>query len=403
MGGYGGGGYGGGMMGGYGGGMMGGGMMGGGMMGGMMGGGMMGGDYNREYREFSLVQLIQETIEPDTWFEYGGEGSIMPYEGKKMIILQTPEIHKQIDKLLKDLQKSLGHQVSIEARFLVVSENFLEDISLDVDIRVIPGGKWKPMTFMQDTAGAVEPTGTKVPGSLAGTSTGLNVAAGYGTGLDDLQVNFLLEAVEAHKDSKTLTAPKVTVLSGEGASMSVFTDAVIALPPAVGSDVIGSSETLGTSTSLVPQFEIIQTGTSLNVTPIITTDKKHVLLNIVTTLNDFLGLKTYNLETPILTGANAGQVANYTQQLPETEQSQVYTRVNVPDGGTLLLGGQKITAEVESEAGIPVLSKLPGIGRLFRNRSKVRDNKILLILVKPTIILQEERDAEALADDSGGF
>jgi type II secretory pathway component GspD/PulD (secretin) len=73
------------------------------------------------------------------------------------------------------------------------------------------------------------------------------------------------------------------------------------------------------------------------------------------------------------------------------------TRVSVPDCGTLLLGGQRITSEVETEAGVPILSKIPLIGRLFSNRSKVKDSKILLILVKPVIILQEEREAEAIA------
>jgi type II secretory pathway component GspD/PulD (secretin) len=43
------------------------------------------------------------------------------------------------------------------------------------------------------------------------------------------------------------------------------------------------------------------------------------------------------------------------------------------------------------------LSKIPILGRLFSNRSKVKDHKILLIMVKPTIILQEEREAEAIA------
>jgi type II secretory pathway component GspD/PulD (secretin) len=43
------------------------------------------------------------------------------------------------------------------------------------------------------------------------------------------------------------------------------------------------------------------------------------------------------------------------------------------------------------------LSKIPVVGRLFSNRSKVSDHKILLILVKPTIMLQEEREAEAIA------
>jgi type II secretory pathway component GspD/PulD (secretin) len=88
--------------------------------------------------------------------------------------------------------------------------------------------------------------------------------------------------------------------------------------------------------------------------------------------------------------------------VPETETSQVMTRVSVPDTGTLLLGGQKITAEIEKEAGVPILSKVPLLGRLFSNRSRIRDHKILLILVKPTIILQEEREAEALAAMESG-
>ena len=97
------------------------------------------------------------------------------------------------------------------------------------------------------------------------------------------------------------------------------------------------------------------------------------------------------------------EVEQYTVQLPETQTSQVTTRVGVPDGGTLLLGGQKISVEQDTEAGVPILSKMPVLGRLFSNRSTVRDQQILLILVKPTIILQEEREAEALAALESGM
>jgi general secretion pathway protein D len=83
--------------------------------------------------------------------------------------------------------------------------------------------------------------------------------------------------------------------------------------------------------------------------------------------------------------------------LPETETSRVQTRVSVPDRATLLLGGQRMTVDVEREAGVPVLSKVPFLGRLFSNRSKVKDSQILLILVKPTIILREEAENKAIA------
>ncbi len=80
-------------------------------------------------RTQALVLLIQETILPDSWYDVGGEGMITIYENRKLIVYQTLEVHNQIEKLLNDLRKSLGHQVSIEARFLLVGENFLEDIS----------------------------------------------------------------------------------------------------------------------------------------------------------------------------------------------------------------------------------------------------------------------------------
>jgi len=157
----------------------------------------------------------------------------------------------------------------------------------------------------------------------------------------------------------------------------------------------------GFQTSSVQQnINSIQVGSTLEISPTITHDKKNVLLYIITELEDLLSMKSHTVEGPV--GAT-GEVQQYTVVVPETEVSQVMTRVSVPDGGTLLLGGQKITAEIEKEVGVPILSKIPLIGRLFSNRSKVRDHKILLILVKPTIILQAEREAEALAGMEGDF
>jgi general secretion pathway protein D len=146
-------------------------------------------------------------------------------------------------------------------------------------------------------------------------------------------------------------------------------------------------------------YNEVVTGTILNITPTITPDKKHVLLNVTTELRDFLGFEDTEIEIPNLGDVEGvgSEPLTYSVSLPQTEISRVRTRVCVPDGGTLLLGGQKITEEVERDAGVPVLSKLPVIGRAFNNRSMIKDQKILLVLVKPTIILQEEADAEAIA------
>jgi tetratricopeptide (TPR) repeat protein len=409
-GGLGGGGYGGGGLGGggYGGGGYGGGGLGGGGYGG--GGGGFGGSGVGQFIAEDLTYLIQDSTGWENWAdlsETGAGGTVTPYptqQPKKLAVLATHEVHTQIDSLLAALRKALGHQVSIEARYLVVTENFLEDVGLDIDFTVNLGTNWGQLTFEQDSAFTTRGEPTQVPLSLGGIGASANVSGGYGTILDDLQVAFILRATQAHRDAKQLTAPIASVLSGESASFSINRQFIIALPPIQqpGVTTVGlTGGQAGTATGVgggqTPQYMPVPSGSTLSITPIITHDKRNVLLNILTTQQDFLGLRTSTVETPVVGGVGGAEVLEYDVQLPETETSTLMTRVSVPDGGTLLMGGQKITAEVEKEAGVPILSKIPVIGRLFGSRSTVKDHKILLILVKPTIMLQEEREAEAIA------
>jgi type II secretory pathway component GspD/PulD (secretin) len=358
----------------------------------------------------SLIQLIQQAIKPLSWFEAGGEGSIMVYQNKKLAIYQTPEVHSEIEKLLGKLRKALGHQVAIEARFLTVGENFLEDIGLDMDFSVRAGviGNLRAIGVRQNSSDFTLPTDTLVSGSLAGVTgiPAMTVGAPGGIGptgygnllLNDLQVDIILRATQAHRDAKALTAPKVTVLSGEMASFRVQRysryPANITLDiEQIGQQVVGGTTTPTYMWTVDYEERSVISGTLLNITPIITPDKRNVLLNIVTEWREFLIMTPYEIQLP----GGLGLGESYTVRLPETEISRVETRVSVPDKATLLLGGQRITVEVEKEAGVPVLSKVPFLGRLFSNRSKIKDSQILLILVKPTIILREEKEAEAIA------
>ena len=93
----------------------------------------------------------------------------------------------------------------------------------------------------------------------------------------------------------------------------------------------------------------------------------------------------------------AGETSTVGWELPVTEYTSIQTRTIVPDRGTVLLGGLTLTAEKEIEAGVPILSKIPLLGRLFSNRSEVKDKQVLLVLVKPTIILIEEAEETAIA------
>jgi type II secretory pathway component GspD/PulD (secretin) len=363
-------------------------------------------------RAESLLQLIRDTIQPTSWVESGGEGSITVYENKKLIIHQTRDVHEKIGRMLEDLRRALGHQVAIEARFLIVGENFLEDIGLETNFSVNVGGNVGLIEFEQHSSDFTKPTDTGFTGSWAAVvnpptpgSTGINAfdaTGGYGSLLlNDLEVSVILRATQAHRDAKSLTAPKVTVLNGEMASLQVrrFRRYPYNVEISIES-VAGTENTNVFAWTIGYEERNIVSGTLLNITPIITPDKKNVLLNIVTELREFLGMQQYTVDLPVV---NADLATSYTIPLPETEISRVETRVSVPDKATLLLGGQRLTTDVDKEAGVPVLSKVPVLGRLFSNRSKVKDSQILLILVKPTIILREEAESKAIAAMEGNY
>jgi len=410
------GGMGGGMMGGMGGGMMGG--MGGGMggMGGGMGGmGGQGGQGNGNgrggmYDMTQLSQLIENTIAPDSWYETSeyGEGVISPYPAgmgmtlpKKLAITNTREVHRQVEHLLDELRKSLGPQISIEARFLTVSKGFLEDIGLDLDAPGIKlGGKWGAMSFLQDSVGGTQVAATEVPGSMGNINSAGTVSGSYGTILDDLRVTYLLRATQARNDTKTLSAPRATVVSGDPAIFNLSSYYQYALPPVTQQQYVAGLTvgTTGTTTSLSPQYTNVTTGNGLQITPTISKDKRHVLLTIDVVRDRLVGIRHQDVSTIAFDTAGVPHTVTFPVNTPETETAELSTRVSVPDGATLLLGGQTVTTEVEKQVGVPILSKLPIIGRAFSSTSTVKDQQTLLLLVKPTIILPQERDQEAIAE-----
>jgi general secretion pathway protein D len=81
-----------------------------------------------------------------------------------------------------------------------------------------------------------------------------------------------------------------------------------------------------------------------------------------------------------------------TVQQPTLASTSVSTTVSVPDGGTILLGGIKRMREGRNERGVPILSKIPYISRLFRNVAIGRDAQSLMMMVTPRIIIQEEEE-----------
>lgn len=71
----------------------------------------------------------------------------------------------------------------------------------------------------------------------------------------------------------------------------------------------------------------------------------------------------------------------------EINKQSLETQSLVKDGETLVLGGIYTTTTTEGEEGIPLLSKIPVLGWLFKTRTTVRpDVSELLVFITPTIV-----------------
>ena len=340
-----------------------------------------------EVKTEGIIYLIQESVDPESWFAGDGGASIRIFASRRLVITQTLDNHRKIETLINDLRKTLDQQVAIEARFLTVTESFLEDIGIDLDITYVPGGKMRSVVFEQGSSD------TTAQNAIAST-----LSTGYGSVLDDLQVDFLLRATQQHQSGKTINAPKVTVLSGEAATLSVVQSRAYIADYDFEDVSSVTSGTQGTDVLRVvadPEIEEVAFGAVLNVTPIVTADRKYVLLRITASLSN-----ADLIQVPIPSGSGD---QTFPIDFPQRNITTVQTRVAVPDGGTLLIGGQKITDRNEIEEGVPGLGKIPIIGTLFNNRSENKTHSILLILVKPTIMLKNETEEEHIASLESAF
>ena len=60
------------------------------------------------------------------------------------------------------------------------------------------------------------------------------------------------------------------------------------------------------------------------------------------------------------------------------------------------MGGIKRLSEGRNERGVPILSNIPYINRLFRNTAIGRTTESLMMMVTPRIIIQEEEEQKLL-------
>ncbi|TWT33185.1 general secretion pathway protein GspD [Blastopirellula retiformator] len=397
----------------------------------MGGPGGMGGGVQPDFD--SLIQLITTTIEPESWEELGGPGAVQPFQTNlSLVVSQTQEVHDKIADLLEQLRRLQDLQVTIEVRFITLNDNFFERIGIDFDLDIKDntqgigtnrGSDGSPsITIGLDQEG--NPTsdldlsfsqnsfGNTVPaiGGLGAAAGSIGGSFGFAM-LSDIEAFFVMQAAQSDLRSNVMQAPKVTLFNGQTAFVTDSTQRpfVTSVTPVVG-DFAAAQQ---------PVIVVLNEGTSLTVQAVVSADRRFVRLTLIPMFSQigdvaeftFEGTTTSRTDSSVVdpdaadggstTDAEEAQSTGTTVQQPEFSIITVTTTVSVPDGGTVLLGGIKRLSEERREAGVPVVSKLPYINRLFRNVGIGRSTQSLMMMVTPRIIIQEEEEEKLGLGDIG--
>ncbi|QDV08235.1 Type II secretion system protein D precursor [Planctomycetes bacterium Poly30] len=354
-----------------------------------------------------LEELIRNNVATATW-ENDPANSIRVTERGQMVVNQTPDVQRQIVALLEDLRESTGILVDIQARFMRVEDNFLEDIGVDFRGLGQPGlgvdnqefndfgdgssdlgneiGRTSDIgAFFDDGADGnykarVEDLyDTQLGSDNFQASGGLSFQWAF---LNDLQLELILRAVQKSERIETVTAPRVTVNNGARANVSVLNQVAY---------VQDFDVQIAQAASIAdPIIKVIQDGVILDVRPVVSADLQYITLELRPTIAQ--------LQRPIREQPTTlGTQNSVTIQLPEVEIQRVRTSIPIPDGGTVLLGGLKESTKQDTRSGVPILNKIPLISALFERKGNYISNRKLLILLNAQIEIPYEQapsDAE---------
>jgi len=161
----------------------------------------------------------------------------------------------------------------------------------------------------------------------------------------------LIDLLKSTSDTKTLASPKVAVVNGQKARISV-------------GGKLGYLQTTATQTSTLQSVSFLDFGVVLTVTPIITEDGQ-VLMTV---------------EPQVSTAR-----INPTSKLPDSESTEVQTTALLSDGQAIVIGGLIKETSNDSQNKVPFLGDLWLVGRLFQSRDRLKERNEIIITLLPRI------------------
>ena len=363
-------------------------------------------------------------------------GASLAFDGEQLIVTQSRRNLERMRTILRNYNEV--KQVEIEAKFLEVSQNDLEEVGFDWSAG---GGRQFVLdefgapvlnqfgnpTFINQRQGSTQgrnlnntfSTGTDAsairiqtplqtnPLSFTNTPPSLNSAidvaanasslfTATGWTINGTDVDFALRALSRKTGTDLMSAPKVTVLSGKRASITVAQElrypesyGDIESQVSSGGNGGGLGGGAGSSISITagtPQdFVTRNVGVEMSVTPNVENDDT-ISLILEPRVTEFEGFVEYGGPSVALgvDGTVVTVPAGFYQPIFSTREMS--TEVTIFDGATVVMGGLTRDEVKSVNDSVPLLGDIPGLGRLFRSEGETRQKRNLLIFVTANLV-----------------
>jgi type II secretory pathway component GspD/PulD (secretin) len=294
-----------------------------------------------------------------------GGGTVQPFQKAtdgdraKALLISGPS--EQLDTAFRVLEQMdvRPQQVSVEVRVVDTSPESNTDLGFNFN--------WTRLGFFE------APPGTHI---IKGPGTEFNDfntrPAGFGTfSRVPWNVDAFLRALTTRKEAKILANPSISVVDNDDANIFIGDTIRTRVSTASG---------LGGTTVQIVEFPI---GIILLLRPRVNADgnitmRVHPVVSTITSLDS--------------------------QGIPQTSSREAETTVMVKDGETVVIGGLMRDEYTKTVREIPILSRIPIIGELFKDRSTSRRKSDILVFITPRIIKDGDTAAppREIKDKDGG-
>lgn len=185
--------------------------------------------------------------------------------------------------------------------------------------------------------------------------------------------SFLIKALQDQGRLEVLSRPQILTADNQAATINIGKR----VPVITDSRVTAQNDS-------ITSFRYEDIGVNLSVTPKISSDG-FVRMEVGTTNSD---LSSSTVDIPS---------GNEVLKLPIIIQRRANTTVSVQSGQTVIIGGLIGSADDIRTTKVPVLGDIPGLGVLFRTRTKTTERRELLIFLTPQVLLNVA-DGKALLE-----